>query len=477
MSQPSKGHKLPEAFVTHMHTLLGEELQAYLSSFDNSKVAGLRVNTTKISPEALREIAPFELTPIPWTTDGFYVCAEARPAKDPLYHAGLYYLQEPSAMAPGAVLSPHLGDYVLDVCAAPGGKTLQLANCVGDYGLVVSNDISASRLQAVIRNIERFGLKNVVVTASDLQDFSEQQRDFYDAVLLDAPCSGEGMFRKDTAMLDYWTPESPQKYADIQMRLISHVDTVLKSGGKVMYSTCTFSTLENEAVIASALEQFSAWRVVDIKKGAPQNIDITSFRPGVALNNNHSLINTRRLYPFALQGEGHFLALLEKDDSLEAKKAPRSKGGLYYSEQLTQPPPALEAFMSEVLYDPQTPEDFRIRGNYRIHADKVLLEPAAVPDLNGVRVLRRGWYLGDLVKGRFEPAQSFAMGLTKAQIKNHITFPLEAPEVTKYLKCETLSVDVDNGWYVVCMDAYPLGWAKVVNGQLKNKYPAAWRML
>lgn len=471
------GTSLPEAFVERMKRLLGDSFEDYLKSFDSPRVAGLRVNTDKITSDALQALAPFELVPIPWTNDGFYVSAEERPAKHPLFHAGLYYLQEPSAMAPAEVLNPQKGDFVLDVCSAPGGKTLQLANRVGDSGVVVSNDISASRLKAVLRNVEQFGLKNVIITCSDIQEFGPKQQDFYDAVLMDAPCSGEGMFRKDTSMTSYWNENSPLEYQVIQMRLIDHADTVLKPGGRLVYSTCTFSAEENEAVIAAGLEAHPHWNTLDIGRESGPGHDFSSFAPGIALEGDQRLERTRRLYPFRLQGEGHFVGLVESGDSQGAQKAPCVSGASYYERQIHPAPKALTEFMAEVLLSPENDEDFRLWGNYRIHSDKVMLEPVAVPDLQGVRVLRRGWYLGDLNKDRFEPAPSFAMGLKKHQIKNHITLGLDDIALIKYLKCETLTVDKPNGWYVVCLEDYPLGWAKVMGGQLKNKYPAAWRML
>lgn len=476
MIQAEREIPLPKAFILRMKALLKEDFESYLDSFHSPKVVGLRANTSKISPEALMALAPFELVRIPWTTDGFYVPIEVRPAKHPMYHAGLYYLQEPSAMAPVSILNPNPGDYILDICAAPGGKTLQLANRVGDLGVVVSNDISASRLRAVIRNVEMFGLKNVIVISSDLEEFCQLHRQFYDGVLLDAPCSGEGMFRKDADMANFWTEASPREYSEIQKRLIGLVDIVLKPGGKLMYSTCTFSEEENEAVIVSVLENSRQWRVLDIGKCQLEGLDLSGFREGLPHLGSESLLGTRRLYPFALRGEGHYVALLENGDEAENSAGENNAGensaaGAKGGNPIHSAPLEVAAFMREVLNPPF------IEGNFRVHGDKVMLEPAAVPELKGVRVLRRGWYLGDLAKGRFEPAPSFAMGLKKEQIKNQITFSMDSAEVVKYLKCETLSVDVANGTYVVCMDDYPLGWAKVVNGQLKNKYPAAWRMM
>ncbi|MCK8060592.1 MULTISPECIES: RsmF rRNA methyltransferase first C-terminal domain-containing protein [unclassified Fusibacter] len=444
---------LPEKFISQMKDVFGNDFDAYLASFSLPREAGLRVNLNKITPEEFEKICPFKLERIPWTTDGYYVDPDLRPAKHPFYHAGLYYMQEPSAMAPVNTMHIENGERILDLCSAPGGKTLQIANRVGESGLVVSNDISASRLRAVVKNIEQFGLKNVIITSEQVDKLANLQREFYDRILVDAPCSGEGMFRKDPSIAASWSEASNDEYHAIQSSLAEGVQPMLKGGGQFLYSTCTFSPVENESVIEGLLNAHSELTIEDI--------DSEYFEDGIAIGGDERLRSAKRLYPFKLRGEGHFLASLIKDGRLEANVNP----------QKDQPAPEeLQAFMKEVLHEP-------IVGSFRVHNDKILLDPQAVPDLKGIRVLRRGWLLGELVKGRFEPAQSFAMGLKKEWIKNTITFGYEEIEVVKYLKCETLHVDYPNGWYVVCMGDFPLGWAKVVNGQLKNKYPAAWRMV
>lgn len=443
---------LPEAYLKHMKSLLLDQFEAYRASFEGPPHVGIRVNTSKISVEDFLDICPFKVAPIPWTPDGFYVLEDFRPAKHPYYHAGLYYIQEPSAMAPVPVLDLKEGDVVLDLCAAPGGKSLQIANAIGDTGTLVSNDISASRLRAVVKNIELFGIKNAIVTASSIDQFASQQASFYDAVLVDAPCSGEGMFRKDNKLIDDWQEDSNQTYQDIQMALTQAVCEVVKPGGKLAYSTCTFSPLENEEVIASLLEAQPDLYLVPI--------DQALFAPGVIVDGHEDMGMTKRLYPFLVPGEGHFVALLQKAG---CPQTPEKTG------VTSEGPEAFKAFMSEVLTRP-------LEGAIRVHQDRVFLDPPFVPQLDHTRVLRRGWLLGECTKGRFEPHHAFAMGLKKEQIKAHITWGIQDHEVIRYLKGETLAVDAPDGWCVVCLDDFPLGWGKVVKGRLKNKYPPAWRM-
>jgi NOL1/NOP2/sun family putative RNA methylase len=438
-----------------MEQILGDEYPAFLQSYEQDRYVGLRINTDKITVEEFKACSPFDLVPIPWSKDGFYVDASIRPAKHPYYHAGLYYLQEPSAMAPVNELMPTLGDYVLDMCAAPGGKTLQLANAVGEQGVVVSNDISASRLKAVLKNIELFGLKNVIVTANDSEKFLSRHRGLYDKVLLDAPCSGEGMFRKDPSMANYWSMEAVMACQTIQMGLVDSVFHLLKPEGDLVYSTCTFAQEENEAVIAHALKNNDQW--------ALQPCHYSDFDSGLIAEDPRTHL-TKRVYPHKVNGEGHFMAHLVKSPMLT------EASNYVCSFKRNSVPMAFRDFIDDVLVDP-------IEGNFEMFNEKLVMMPSWVPPLEGFRVLRSGWYVGDVEKNRFEPSQAFAMGLRKKQVKKVITFSLEDSDLLRYLKGESLFCEGESGWHLVCLQEYPLGWAKVVNGRLKNKYPASWRML
>lgn len=447
---------LPTAFLSDMQKLLKTDYASFLKTYDEAPYVGLRVNRLKLSVEKFLEICPFELEPIPWTDDGFYFNPEDRPAKHPYYHAGLYYLQEPSAMAPAAVLRAEPGDLVADLCAAPGGKSLQTASFMKGEGLLVSNDISASRLKALVKNVEMAGIKNVIVMCADPVDLTNALTRVFDKILVDAPCSGEGMFRRDPKGIQSWTEESKYQYADIQSNIMDAVAVMLKEGGICSYSTCTFAMEENEKF----LDQF-------LKKHETFNIDPISnpnFETGIVMENmDSSLSETGRLWPHKVKGEGHFVARLKKQGEHHQTDWKNSSP--------ENVPESFQAFVDETMVS------FEYSGAFRQIKEKLLLEPNHDLELKGLRVLRSGWYLGDLKKNRFEPSQAFAMGLKKENMKRTLDLAVDSQDVYRYLKGETISCAQEKGWILVTVDGYPLGWGKVVNGKLNNKYPASWRML
>ena len=258
--------KLPESFVTRMEELLGEEIDAFLESYDDPRLYGLRVNTLKISVEEYLKITPFHLTPIPWTRDGFYYTEEDKPTKHPHYFAGLYYIQEPSAMAPVNVLAPQPDDLVLDMCACPGGKSIQIASYLGEKGLLVSNDISATRIKALVKNIEMMGIRNVLIVNTTETVIEERFQGVFDKLLIDAPCSGEGMFRKEPKMVASWDTHHTDHCRGLQDSILSHVAGTLRDGGEMVYSTCTFSAVENENTLEHFMDENNNFKVKPIEK-------------------------------------------------------------------------------------------------------------------------------------------------------------------------------------------------------------------
>lgn len=475
-----------EIFLENMKELLKEDYELYLKSLKENKIKAIQVNTSKISTEEFEKICPFKISKIDWVKNGYYVEDDIRISKSILYYAGLFYIQEASAMAPVSALNPKNNDKIIDLCAAPGGKTLQLA-IEAKNGVVLSNDISVSRLKAVIRNIEQFGLKNVIICANDVEKYTDKHLEYYDKVLLDAPCSGEGMFRKDADVMKYWNTDSNEKYSNIQKDLSEKVLSVLKSEGELVYSTCTFSILENEKIIKNLIDNFDI-DLIDIENYENVNFDILSN--GVAFLDDERLQKCKRLYPFKLRGEGHFVAKLKKNTFLEEsisneyeqnfdvesnEKIEIYQNGKYKYLNFNKAPKEFEEFCKNLLHENILYNE--IKGVFKLNGEKLLLEPNFIPDLTGLRVLRRGWYLGDIVNGVFKPSQAFAMGLKAQWIKNKIVYDLEDEKLIKFLKCETLEENVENGWYVICFDKYPLGFVKALNGILKNKYPSSWRML
>lgn len=438
--------KLPGAFIEKMSKLLGDELDQFLDSYENEKISGLRVNTLKITVEAFKELAPFDLVPVPWTKDGFYYAKDDNVTKSPLFHAGLYYIQEPSAMAPVFVLDPEPEDMVLDLCASPGGKSVQIASCLDEEeGLLVTNDISKNRIKALIRNVEIYGIKNAVILNEDQFAITNRMSHCFTKVLIDAPCSGEGMFRKDKNAVKSWGTHNTEVCSEKQKSIMGIIQEALVEGGRLVYSTCTFSREENEDI----LDEFLINNPTFEKGILPEEVGIT-IKDGYG-----------RLWPHKVKGEGHFIGLVEEQCEVGAKKT--------YSEPTVAPETFLE-FQRENL-------NIDIKGKFAIYGTKLYLQPNIDIDTTGLKVVRSGWLLGELKKGRFEPSPALAMGLKKEDVIRVIDLDFNSIEVRKYLKCETLHIEGEEGLNLVCVNGHPLGWAKLSGGVLKNKYPAAWRLM
>lgn len=437
--------KLPEEYLIEMKELLQDDFRRYTDSLCMPSFNGLRVNTSKISAEEFLKISPFHLEPVPWCKEGFYYSEPDRPSVHPYYNAGLYYLQEPSAMSPGAFLPVEPDDIVLDGCAAPGGKTTQLASRL-PQGLLISNDISASRQQATLKNIERHGFKNTWVTSSDISAFPENT---FDKILLDAPCSGEGMFRKDPSLISSWNSRNHEYYQPIQKELIDKAIPLLKNGGMLMYSTCTFSPHENEEVIQYALASHPEMSLISMNKHP-------SFSDGL-----NGLTECARLYPFVLEGEGHFMALLQKRG--QAEKTAGITLPSFENESVNR-------FLSLTGCDYTQGTVFSIGD--KVYYSRHMISTA------GIMTLRSGLLLGTLKRNRFEPSQHLAMSLRADQFAQSINLSLEDERVERYLKGETIHYETSyHGWVLVCVDGYPLGFAKAEGNKLKNKIEAGHRKL
>ena len=455
---------LPEKFVKKMQGLLGTEFEDYIKCYDEKRFYGLRVNTKKISVEAFQAICPFAIEPIPWIENGFYYDGETvQAAKHPYYYAGLYYLQEPSAMTPANRLPIEPGDKVLDICAAPGGKATELGAKLQGKGVLVANDISNSRAKGLLKNIEVFGIGNVLVLSEEPGKLTEYFPEYFDKILIDAPCSGEGMFRKDKKMVKAWEEHGPEFFAKLQRNIVTQAAAMLKPGGMLLYSTCTFDPEENEGTIAYLLQKFPEFIIKDI---TPYE-GFSSGKPEVTDSKDEAFRRTVRIWPHRMHGEGHYLALLQKGERVGEIPKPSVKG------RARKVPEEILAFFQDV--------DWKIDwSRLELYSEKVYYMPESIPDVKGLRFLRTGLYLGDLKKNRFEPSQSLAMCLKKEEYKNTVNFSADDERVVKYLKGETLDVDglvpaKAKGWQLVLVDGYPLGWGKLSNGTLKNKYLPGWR--
>ena len=469
MTEPNILSCLPEAFLCRMKEMLGSEYEAFLESYTKPRTFGLRLNTAKISAGEFEKIVPFPVTPIPWVKNAYFYPADVRPSRCPLYQAGLYYLQEPSAMTPASCLPAEPGDVVLDLCAAPGGKATALGAALKGEGLLVANDISASRTRALLRNLELFGVTNSLIVNETPARLLERFPAYFGKILLDAPCSGEGMFRKEEALAKDWTPEKSRELSQIQRELILQAADMLRPGGLLLYSTCTFAPTEDEGVVSWLLEKRPDMKLLEI----PQH---SGFSPGVPGwgNGMESLKRCVRLFPHKIDGEGHFMALLKKDGT----------GDNIRESVKTRTDPATEKWL-RLFFDEiglrtlgGKPFDF---SRVETKGDKVYYLPPDSADFRGLVFLRNGLYLGDLKKNRFEPSQPFALALHKGDVEGTISLPVSDLRLERYLKGETLPIAPGEaahgkGWHLLCVEGWPLGFGKLVNQTLKNKYPAGWRL-
>ncbi|MDD2957842.1 MAG: RsmB/NOP family class I SAM-dependent RNA methyltransferase [Lachnospiraceae bacterium] len=502
--------KLPVEFEERMRDILGEEYGDFLKSYEEPRKYGLRVNTKKISAAEFERIAPFHLTKIPWIPGGYYYLEEDAPARHPFYYAGLYYLQEPSAMTPASVLEINPGEKVLDLCAAPGGKATALGAKLQESGLLVANDISASRAKALLKNLEVFGISNLFVTNAVPARLEEQFPRFFDKILVDAPCSGEGMFRKDEDTIRAWYPQKPAECARIQKDIILRAARMLRPGGRMLYSTCTFAPQENEEVIEHLLKECPQMHLCSIPERE-------GFSPGMG-----EMKECVRLWPHKMNGEGHFMALLVKEDGLPAwdwdgDQCPESSTQGMDAAGKAQEAYGPEKFTGKKSFLPKNKKsqknmaknvlsksgngDYRpdkvqqkaldyflgnIQGDFpmeqiEVRQNQVYLLSNLLPGVSGIPFLRNGLYLGELKKDRFEPSQSLAMALSAGDYSGTIELGPEDERIKRYLKGETIEIqeteaDSQSGWKLVCVSGYPLGWGKLVNGMLKNKYHPGWRM-
>lgn len=460
---------LPEEFLDRMKTMLGDDFQAFLNSYQQPRTFGLRVNTAKISCEEFEKIVPFPISPIPWIPDGYFYPEDVRPSKCAFYQAGLYYLQEPSAMTPVSRLLPKPGEYVLDMCAAPGGKATALGAALKGDGLLVANDISTSRARALLRNIELFGISNSFVTSTAPKDLVPCFPEFFHKIILDAPCSGEGMFRKDEALAKDWSPAKSQELSLIQRELILQAADMLRPGGYLLYSTCTFAPQEDEGTVSYLLENRPDMELVEMPGYEGFSDGVPAWGKG-----QPQLTRCVRIFPHKMNGEGHFMALLHKPGQAISEA----------SHVFTKPNRTafeyIDAFFREIGLKSLGGQPFDW-NRVEIKGDKVYYLPPVSCSLRRINFLRNGLYLGDLKKNRFEPSQPLALALHKGEVSSVISLSVQDQRLERYLKGETILINPEEaaspkGWQLLCVEGYPLGFGKLVGQTLKNKYPSGWRL-
>lgn len=468
--------KLPDAFVMRMRQLLGSECDAFFASYEKERALGLRVNTMKVPAEvfARENQETFSLRPVSWCREGFYYEQESRPGRHPYHEAGVYYIQEPSAMAVVSLLDPKPGERVLDLCAAPGGKTTHIASRLNGKGLLVSNEIHPARAKILSQNVERMGIGNAIVTNEDSGSLAEFFPGFFDCMVVDAPCSGEGMFRKDEQARNEWSEANVRLCAERQQEILDNAAKMLKPGGRMVYSTCTFAPEEDEDGIAAFLERHPEFSVVCLEKDeVPEGL--SSGHPEWSRGHNPELQNTFRIWPHKSEGEGHYLALLRKNGTWTAEDGRKRKQPKYWNDK------AGRSYVEEFLKKSLTASDHDAleEGMDRLilFGDQLYQLPEGTPALDRLRVLRPGLHLGAFKTKRFEPAHALSHFLKPEQAVSVCRLEPEDPQVLDYLKGNTVKGEAGlSGWTLVCIGDYPLGWGKAVSGTVKNHYPKGLRI-
>lgn len=427
---------LPEAFLERMKRQLGDEYESYLDSLNRSRAVALRFNPLKGEIPQL----PFVGQPVPWEPMGYYYDPDARPGLHVFHEAGVYYLQEASAMAPVALLDPQPGERVCDLCAAPGGKTTQIAGRMMGRGFLLCNEINPKRAKILSRNIERMAVSNALVTNEHPATLAQRFAGFFDRVLVDAPCSGEGMFRKEEAAVTDWSQETVEMCARRQAEILSSAAELVRPGGHLVYSTCTFSPEEDEQAVARFLENHPEF--------VPETVDAPWFEAG----ENGSV----RLWPHKLLGEGHFAAVLRKMEGSEESTV------IPAGEKLPKTWKPFAASLGIRLPD----------GKAATFGDTLYWAPPDMPDIRKLKVLRPGLELGTVKKDRFEPAHALALWLKACE--NQQDYPADSGEISAYLRGDVVP-STQKGWCLVSAGGYSIGWGKGDGRVLKNHYPKGLR--
>ncbi len=458
---------LPPLFINRMQTMLGSEADAFFASFGIPSTSGLRVNTGKVSTAAFRALAPWAMDSIPWSPAGFHVLGEERPGRHPFHAAGLFYLQEPSAMAVAEALDVQPGDLVLDLAASPGGKATHIASLLAGTGVLVANEIIGSRIKPLGENLERWGAPNTILLNEEPGHLAGRLGPIFDRVLLDAPCSGEGMFRKSPIAIREWSPEHVQGSAARQAKILIDAARLVRPGGHLLYSTCTFAPEENERQIARFLDLHPEWGLIPI----PHREGFASARPEWS-QSDHPLDRAVRIWPHLANGEGHFLALLHKVNDLNLE--PQVPATVPAEKRPVSPSVAAwSRFVQETMNEVELAGIFT--GHARLVEQKLslYLVPEGSPSLVGLRVVRPGLPLGEAKPGRFEPSHALALAFRSNQASNVVD--LSVTEAERYLQGEQLNFSGSPGWLLVTVEGFPLGWGKRSGDVVKNHYPKGLR--
>lgn len=466
--------ELPISFANRMKEYLEEEYGAFIKSYDLPEVKGLRMKNTEIAPGNILG-AVFDT--VPWCENGYsYYNEEVRPGKNALHESGAYYIQEPSAMSPVEYLSVKPGDRVLDLCAAPGGKSTQIGVKLAGEGLLISNEIMPDRAKILSENIERMGVANALVISEDPRNISDRFAGYFDKILVDAPCSGEGMFRRSEIAVNEWSPDNVNLCADRQEWILDEAAKMLAPGGVLVYSTCTFSKEEDEYQISAFLDKHEDFELKEMPLygGMKKGFD------GIGV----------RLWPHHVDGEGHYVCKLAKKGgitNIESKRDDLAVPGIIKNpspyglepdiskKDRTELKEMFEFFKQNISEESVVYRELFANRRITRFKDQIYLLPEGCPSLKGLKVLRPGLHLGTILKNRFEPGHALSHVLSESDVKNACILQMNSVEAAKYINGETFNYEINNGWCVVFVEKNPLGWGKVTNGIVKNHYPKGLR--
>ena len=478
---------LPVDFTNRMREYLQEDYEDFISSYDGPEIKGIRLN--KIAPGhvlgALSHAEEVENTDntnntdntvdkgylnvfsqIPWNGNGFsYINEQVRPGKHPYHEAGAYYIQEPSAMAPVTYLDVKRGERVLDLCAAPGGKSSQIGAALEGEGILVANEIMPDRVKILSENIERMGIGNALVISEDPRNISDRFMGYFDKILVDAPCSGEGMFRRSETAVNEWSLNNVDICAKRQEWILDEAAKMLREGGRMVYSTCTFAREEDEEQISSFLSRHDDFRLGEMKLYG-------------GMQRGFSQIGVR-LWPHLVNGEGHYVCVLEKktagdieNDELNTYRIPPAYG---YESDLSKKDKSDLKDMYDFFEKNILIKDFFEGRRLTRFKDQIYMLPEDCPSLRGMKVIRPGLHLGTILKNRFEPGHALSRVLKAEQVTNSLNLSINDKEIYKYINGETFNISLSNGWCLIFVDNFPIGWGKITNEIMKNHYPKGLR--
>lgn len=455
--------ELPIEFRNRMCRMLGDDYPAFLNTYHQKPHLGLRVNALKAESKEFAEKGIFHLEPIPFAENGYYYQEDERPGKHPLHEAGVYYIQEPSAMTPVSYLDVQRGERILDLCAAPGGKSTQIAVNLQGEGILFCNEIHPQRARILSENIERMGIRNAVVTNETPQNLESHFPQYFDKILVDAPCSGEGMFHRNEAACAEWSLQNVELCADRQDEILDCAASMLCPGGRMVYSTCTFAPQENEGSIYRFLTRHTDFELIEVQKKEGMASGRADW---IALNEDEKhLERTIRVFPHLMDGEGHFIAVLKKKGESNQVQKAQALFGVEKGISLKKCVEFQEFCVNTFLHP--------FEDSFICFGEQVYRMPDEMPSIKGLKVLRPGLHMGTLKKKRFIPSHSLALALQRDEVYHSTEVTLA--EAYQYQQGMTLNREGEKGWVLLTLEGYSIGWGKLVQGVLKNHYPKGLR--